>query len=181
MASTKNRNNTIIPIGVMAVLLVGLYFINRAQNPPAPTPTPPPKPAAPVVKGAASPEAAYQIVPAETSVNEPATAKTRIQLGWEYDPTIQTHPEQLKALIQMLSSAAGASEGRVSFTAADLDLPPDQLSPASKGIPGLGIYINGKPTTTIAGKLVDLSGNPGTGTLVPTTLGPILPSIISHP
>jgi len=81
----------------------------------------------------------------------------------------------------MFTALANSSQGQVSFTAADLDIPADQLSPASKGIPGLGIYVNGKSTATMAGKPVDLSGNPGTGILVASKLGPYLSSILSHP
>jgi len=186
LASKKNRTNWVIPVFIMAVLLVGIGFINRLQNPPpaSPPPPPPPPPAATAsAKPSGPPGAAakFTAAPEDVVINNPATAKTRLELGWEYDPTVQAHPEQLQALISMLIRSAQASGGQVSFVAADLDLPKAELSPASKGIPGLGLYINGKSSATVQGKPVDLSGNPGTGNLTQTSLSPVLASMNLHP
>ena len=186
MASKKNRTNWVIPVFIMAVLLVGMYFINKLQNPP-PASAPPPPPPPPAATASAKPvgppgEAAkFTAAPDEVAINNPATAKTRLELGWEYDPSVQAHPEQLQALISILSRSAQTSGGQISFVAADLDLPKAVLSPASKGIPGLGLYINGKSSAIVQGKPVDLSGNPGTGNLTPMSLAPVFASMNLHP
>jgi hypothetical protein len=181
LASKKNKLSSVVPFIVLPLLLVGLVLINRAQNAPqtpdAPAkPATPPAAAAPVTQTVSNGEG---LAP-EVVVNSPASAATVIQVGWQYDPGVQVDPSRLKTLISMMTSMATSSRGKVALIAADIDLPKDQLSPMARAVPGLGVYINGKPSAMVDGKVVDLSGNPGSGNLTIQTIGPALESISSQ-
>jgi len=185
LASKKTKANWVVPVLIMTGLLVGMYFINRFQNPPEAAPPPPPPPPASATKPGGPPQrpvgvGGFTAAPPELSINDPSKAATRIQVGWEYDAGVQSNPAILSQVIAMLSEMAQASNGKVSLVVADLDLPGSDLSPASKAIPGLGIYVNGKPTVSMNGRSFDLSGNLGSGTLVPQALGPIMSGFFAH-
>lgn len=188
MAGKKNRNSWVVPVFIIAVLIPCIYLLNRSlpvkpsdDDAAATQDKPRPKDnAAARVLGEAAKRASdpSSVAPSNFDINDPQKATTKIVIGWIYDPANQAKPEDLIKLLIKTQAVAFSSGGSIAVTAADLDLPSQQLTPRERSIPGVGIWVNGKQSFKLSGKSVNLSGNLGSGQLNSATLDPVLTALL---
>ncbi|MBV9850122.1 MAG: hypothetical protein JO250_10655, partial [Armatimonadetes bacterium] len=94
--------------------------------------------------------------PSEEIIGSPSAAKYKITVGWVYDATTQANWAALTQTLDVARKFAMAHRGKVSLVIADLDVPPEERSPAARTVTEQGFTLNGKP-------LADLTDNPGEG------------------
>lgn len=83
------------------------------------------------------------LVPEQT-IGNPATAKTRVTVGYTFDTATQTDPSKAAAIVGALQSWAQKQGSAASLQIVCVDLPPNQLTnPADASVP-LGVTIDGK-------------------------------------
>ncbi len=154
--------NRIFAIIGILLMVAALVFLNRGISKTAPSdhdeeqaasqaskkPTPP----------ANAPGAIVDVVPPEITVNDPAKAKTRVDIGWVYDPETLPDPAALASQLQQVQEYVAPSNGAMSLEVVDLDVPAEDLSPAAQAVTQLGITVNGR---------LVLAGNPPAGKIIP--------------
>lgn len=80
----------------------------------------------------------------EQTIGNPATAKTRITIGYIFDTQTQAHPEAASTIVDSVRGWVQQQGNAASLQLVCLDLPPDQLTdPADAKVP-LGITIDGR-------------------------------------
>lgn len=109
-------------------------------------------------------------LPPEIIINDPAKAKHRILLGWEYSAENQANPQKLSQAIQVVQSIAQKSGGRVAVVIVNVDVPLEERSAPARAMNDAGIVFDGQPR----------SGNPGEGELSAESLRSFLGSAVSH-
>ena len=154
-------NRLLVIVGV-ALMIVALAFLNQGIHKIAPTEAevdkqqqqlaqkqaeeaqkknaPPDKPNAP-----GNPSAAYDALPSEETIGDPATAQHNIQVGWVYDEANQARPEILIEPLQIIRDYAKSSKGTISAEIVNLDVPAEDRSPAAQPVNDLGIAVDGNP------------------------------------
>lgn len=149
-------------IGIL-LLIVALVFLNRGISKTAPADHDHDEQAAsqtskkPAAAPANAPGSVADVVPPEITVNDPAKAKTRVDIGWVYDPETLPDPAALASQLQQVQEYVGPSNGAMSLEVVNLDVPAEDLSPAAQAVTQLGITVNGK---------LVLSGNPPAGKII---------------
>ena len=95
-------------------------------------------------------------IPPEGTIGNPATAKYKITVGWEYDAANQAKPEALNQALGAVVQFVNAQKGAAAAEIVDLDVPAAERSPAARAVTNLGVAVNGKPVP-------GLTANPGEG------------------
>ena len=142
-------------IAGVLVLVVALVLLNKGIGRNAQpddddanqqTHSQPQKPAAPPL----SAQSAKTSIPPEGTIGNPATAKYKITVGWEYDAANQAKPEALTEALAAVAKFVNAQQGTAAAEIADMDVPAAQRSPAAQAVTNLGIAVNGKPVPGLA-------------------------------
>ena len=105
--------------------------------------------------------------PPEEIIGSPSAAKYKVTVGWVYDAATQANPAALAQTLDVARKFAMAHKNKVSLVTADLDVPPEERSPAARAVTQQGFTLNGKP---LAGQ----TDNPGEGTIMPEEITYIL-------
>lgn len=147
--------NRLVLLLVGLALVVLLVFINQGMNRTAhregEEAPPPAKTAAEAAPTPAESSGPVDLPP-EIIVNDPAKAKHKILLGWEYNAESQASPQKLSQAVQAIKSIAQNSGGRVSAVIVNVDVPPDERSVPARAISTSGIIFDGQPRSGIVGE-----------------------------
>jgi len=154
----------LFPIFLIAVLIGALYMVNQGisknatkdhdedeQQQEQKSDKPAPK--------SGGETGAHDMLPAEITIGNPATAKYKVTLGWVYDENVLHNQAMVGQLIGSLQQWAQAGGDKVYMEIVNLDMPAEDLSPAAAQVPGLGVTINGSSIVKVNGHSTDLSGN----------------------
>ena len=145
----------------LVLLIVALVFLSQGVKKAGPSEheveaqeqahqaTPPPGAAT----GPSTGDAAAALPPEQT-VGDPATAKHRMTVGWVYTEQNQPNTGALAEAIRRISGYAGKG-GTVSAEIVNLDVPPEDRSPAAQAVTTWGVTLDGRPV---------FEGDLGTGT-----------------
>lgn len=155
----------LFPILLIAVLVGALYMVNQGisknatkdhdddddQKQEQKSDKPAPKPVGET--------GVHDLIPAEITVGNPATAKYKVTFGWVYDENVVRDQAMVSQIMGSLQQWASAGGDKVYLEIVNLDMPAEDLSPAAAQVQGLGVTINGSSTVMVNGHPTDLSGN----------------------
>lgn len=154
----------LFPLLLIAVLVGALYMVNQGISKNATKDhdedeqkqeqkTDKPAPKAPGETGA------HDLIPAEITIGNPATAKYKVMFGWVYDENVVRNQAMVGQMLGGLQQWAHAGGDKVYLEIVNLDMPAEDLSPAAAQVPGVGVTVNGSSTVNVNGHATDLSGN----------------------
>ena len=110
-------------------------------------------------------------IPPEGTIGNPATAKYKITVGWDYDAANQAKPEALTQALGTVVKFVNAHNGSAAAEIVDLDIPSQQRSPEARTVTHLGVSVNGS-------QVPGLSDNPGEGNTTAANISGSLQSIV---